>query len=430
MAVRERVCGLRGERDGYEVGRAISPRRSSVEQVQVPSVGKGPGQSTKGETLKTARSLLPKRLGRARAGVVIAIVATAVAVATSASQAATTVGGGTGQGFVGRLAQVSKVASTVPALGKGKPGSGDVNPYAVAVVPRTTGALVAGDVLISNFNNSANLQGTGVTIMQISPSGKASVFADLAGQVSGPIGLTTALVVFRNGDVVVGSLPTTNGKASTAAAGALYVLNSLGKVIETIKGGEVNGPWDMAAYDGGGFGVLFVTNVLNGTVAAGGKTVPGGTVVRVVLDLSASPPRVEEETVVGSGFDEATNAAALVLGPTGAGLSANGTLYVADTMRSRVQAIPDALFRTSSDGTGKTVSAGDFLKGPLGLAIAPNGDILTVNSNDGEITETAPGGQQVNWIFLDSRRVAQGGGDAVRPRAGAGRQRGLLRRRR
>ena len=107
---------------------------------------------------------------------------------TLAAKAATTVGNGTGQGFVGRLAQVSKVASTVPALGKGKPGSGDVNPYGVAVVPRTTGALVAGDVLMSNFNNSANLQGTGVTIMQVSPSGSASVFANLAGQVSGRSG--------------------------------------------------------------------------------------------------------------------------------------------------------------------------------------------------------------------------------------------------
>jgi hypothetical protein len=277
-------------------------------------------------------------------------------------------------------------------------------------VPASTGKLVAGDVLVSNFNDAANSQGTGVSIMEISPAGKAVVFANLSGQVKGPIGLTTALSVFRNGDVIVGSLPTTNGKAQTAMAGALYVLNRAGNVIETIKGGDINGPWDMTAYDGGKSGLLFVTNVLNGTVAANGKDVAKGTVVRVALDLSVSPPRVKQELVIGSGFDEATNAAALVLGPTGVGLSTNGTLYVADTIANRVAAIPNARLRATSDGTGTTVSTGDFLKAPLGLAIAPNGNILTVDGNDGEITETTPKGQQVNWIFLDSSGSPPGAG--------------------
>ncbi|HEV8063180.1 MAG TPA: hypothetical protein VGP46_00050 [Acidimicrobiales bacterium] len=326
--------------------------------------------------------------------------------------------GGTGQGFIGGFNNVSKVASTVPDLGKGKPGNGDVNPYGVAVVAKSTGTLVAGDVLVSNFNNAANAQGTGTTIMQLSPAGKASVWANLAGQVKAPIGLTTALSVFPNGDVVVGSLPTTNGMAATATAGALYVLNSKGKVIETLKGGDINGPWDMTSYAGPDWGVLFVTNVLNGTVAAKGKTVAKGTVVRIVLDFSVSPPKMVDNFVIGSGFDEATNASALVLGPTGVGLSANDTLYVADTMRNRVAAIPDALFRHTSDGLGATISTGEFLKAPLGLAIAPNGDILTVNGNDGEITETTAKGSQINWIFLDSSGSAGAGtlfGLAVQP---------------
>ena len=313
-------------------------------------------------------------------------------------------GTGTGSGLIGGLSAVSRVASTVPALGKGNPGNGDVNPYGVAVVPTSAGKLVAGDILVSNFNDAANNQGTGVTIMQISPAGKASVFSNVGVQVKGPVGLTTALSVFRNGDVVVGSLPTTNGKSKTATAGALYVANSAGKIIESIKGVDINGPWDMTAYDGGTSGDLFVTNVLNGTVAGKGKDVAKGTVVRVALDFSVSPPRVKQELVIASGFDEATNAAALVLGPTGVGLAGNGTLYVADTIANRVAAIPNARLRTTSDGTGSTVSTGQFLKAPLGLAIAPNGNILTVNGNDGEITETTPAGQQVNWI--SSTRLA------------------------
>ncbi|MGC1520472.1 MAG: hypothetical protein WA803_02935, partial [Steroidobacteraceae bacterium] len=49
------------------------------------------------------------------------------------------------------------------------PPSGDVNPYGVAFVPENFpggGTLAGGDVLVSNFNNGANLQGTGTTIVQ------------------------------------------------------------------------------------------------------------------------------------------------------------------------------------------------------------------------------------------------------------------------
>ena len=45
--------------------------------------------------------------------------------------------------FLHGLTKVSTVGSTVPA-------HGDVNPYGVAVVGTSTGALVAGDVLVSN----------------------------------------------------------------------------------------------------------------------------------------------------------------------------------------------------------------------------------------------------------------------------------------
>jgi len=48
------------------------------------------------------------------------------------------------------------VSSTVPE-------NGDVNPYGVAIVPAgfpSGGTIAPGDVLVSNFNNSDNLQGT------------------------------------------------------------------------------------------------------------------------------------------------------------------------------------------------------------------------------------------------------------------------------
>jgi hypothetical protein len=168
------------------------------------------------------------------------------------------------------------------------PANGDVNPYGIANVPSSAGSLVRGDILISNFNDSENLQGTGTTIVQVSPSGQVSLFASidpstLPGRCPGGVGLTTALAILPYGYVVVGSLPTTNGKAATAQAGCLIVLNSAGHVVKTISGGPIDGPWDLSAVSDGPNSALFVSNVLNGTVASGETPTNGGTVVRIEL---------------------------------------------------------------------------------------------------------------------------------------------------
>jgi hypothetical protein len=322
--------------------------------------------------------------------------------ATGAASCHAAVKAGSG-GFLGAFSTVCVVAST-------KPANGDVNPYGVAVVPTTVGNLVAGDVLVSNFNNSKNLQGTGSTIMEISPAGKATLFASLAGQTKNHVGLTTALAVFRNGDVVVGSLPTTNGTAKTATAGDLFVLNSKGQLIETISGPNINGPWDLAAYDGGGFAALFVTNVLNGTVAAKGAVVKKGDVVRIVLDLTKTPPAVLQQVVIASGFPERTDPNALVIGPTGVALGPNGTVYVADTLDNRIAAIPDGLFTSSNAATGTTVSSGQFLNAPLGLTLVPGGDLVSANGGNGELVESTLKNTQPEWPSVDTSGSPPGSG--------------------
>jgi hypothetical protein len=305
---------------------------------------------------------------------------------------------------------ISVVASTVPA-------NGDINPYGLVVVPKSSGALVRGNLLISNFNSSANLQGTGTTIVQISPDGTNTLFAqinasNLPGPCPGGVGLTTALSVLGSGWVIVGSLPTTDGTSATAQAGCLLVLDHNGNVVETFYGSLINGPWDMTTLDSGDTADLFVTNVLNGTVAGGGNVVSGGTIIRLNLTgLHGSMPNLESITVVGSGFDERTDPAALVIGPTGVGLSPSGdTLYVADSLNNRVQAIANPLSRTDSAGTGSTLSAGGALDDPLGLVVAHTGDVFTVNGNNGVLSEVSLGGAQIFTTFLDNSGNPPGAG--------------------
>ena len=100
-----------------------------------------------------------------------------------------TAGPGGADGLFGSLQAVpslSDKAPIVPNLPNGAfqtlttvPANGDLNPYGVAFVPSdfpSGGTIQPGDVLVSNFNGSSNLQGTGTTIVDISPSGSQSLF--------------------------------------------------------------------------------------------------------------------------------------------------------------------------------------------------------------------------------------------------------------
>jgi hypothetical protein len=329
------------------------------------------------------------------------------------------------------LKTISTVTSTVPA-------NGDVNPYGIVRVQRSIGRLYKDHILISNFNNLATTanpggeQGTGTTVVDVAPNGKLTLFAQinpakLPGACPGGVGLTTALAVLRTGWVIVGSLPTSDGTSATAKAGCLIVLDAWGHAVETFSGGLINGPWDMTWLESGDDAALFVTNVLNGTVKANGNIVDTATVIRINLEAPESrKPWIQSITVIGWGFPARTDPAALVIGPTGVGLSPDPdhdhdgldcrrdndelTLYVADSLNNRVAAIHNAVCRKTSDGTGDTVSVGGSLNDPLGLTVAPNGHILTANGDDGFVTEITPFGKQLDKALLDSSGTPPGSG--------------------
>jgi hypothetical protein len=339
---------------------------------------------------------------RLRVGVVLAGTVLVVLVLSSAAVAIS--------------ASAPMLGGTLRSLGSTVPTNGDVNPYGMALVQRSTGRLVAGNVLVSNFNNAKNLQGTGTTIVEMSPAGSTTLFATIdAGSLPaacpGGIGLTTALSVFPSGWVVVGSLPSRTGKGANAKAGCLIVLDSSGKVVETWSGHGINGPWDMTATDHGSTGSLFVTNVLNGTVAKKGSVSRAGTVVRLDLSLRAGkPPLLTKSTVVGSGFPERTDPGALVVGPTGVSVGPAGQLYVADTADNKIDVIAKATTRTASAGEGTTLTGGGALNSPLGLFVAPNGTVLTVNAADGKMVVSNPAGKQIAAASLDNSGSPKGAG--------------------
>jgi hypothetical protein len=219
-------------------------------------------------------------------------------------------------------------------------------------------------------------------------AGLAAAVTAAAGLLAGP-GLAADAGVFP---AFVGPLHTVSTLASTVPAN-----------------GDVN-PYGVAVVPRS-TGDLSQGNVLNGTVAPGSPVVNRGTVLRLSLPIpDFGVPRLVDSDTIGSGFSEQLNDAALVVGPTGVGLRPDGVLYVADTLNNRVAGIPGALFRDSSAGTGFTVSRNGALNGELGLAIAPGGDILTVNGGDGNLVEITPFGRQVAVRVLDSSGSPPGAG--------------------
>jgi hypothetical protein len=315
--------------------------------------------------------------------------------------------------FLDSLGTVSRVASTVPS-------NGNVNPYGVAIVPTTIGHLVAGDTLVSNFNDRANVQGTGTTIMQITPLGSAHLFSRVSHlgpglSCPGGVGLDTALVVLPGGWVVVGSLPTINGGnvPEIDPAGCLILLNDDGTPVETISNKNLVGPWDMTLKATSTRATLFVANALGGqpTINTGPPIVTRSTVVRFELSLSSThPPHLVGGTIVGSGFPWIADHAVVVLGPTGLALGRNGTLYVDDAETNTVSAIPGAMSRTDAVNYGSSIiSSGGALNSPLGMTLAPDGDLLVLNGNNGNAVEITPAGTQIATRTL----IKNGAGDLI-----------------
>jgi hypothetical protein len=367
------------------------------------------------DTRTTGEQLVPRSSILALAGVALVLAGCGSSGSTSSSStaasastpAATTA---TNIPFLSSLRNVSTVASTVPA-------NGDINPYGIVFVPNSVGKLQAGQMLVSNFNakESAkeNGQGTGTTIVQVSTAAKVTPFATidaktLPGPCPGGVGLTTALNILPGGYVVVGSLPTTNGKSATAKYGCLIVLDSEGKAIQTIASKNIQGPWDSTAKSEGSKTSLFISNALNGGPVKGEKTIDNSTVLRIDLESGeGQPPKVLSEQIIADGIPWVDSAEALVLGPTGLALASSGTLYVASTQDSKILAISEAATRTTPVAGGGTVlTEGGHLKEPLGMVLAPNGNIITSNGGDGNMVEITPEGRQIAVRTADKKTGA------------------------
>jgi hypothetical protein len=284
------------------------------------------------------------------------------------------------------------VVSTVPP-------NGDLNPYGVAFVPPEFPArhvLQPGDILVSNFNDVRNLQGTGTTIIRVTPDGHTSVFF----QGRPPLGLTTGLFVLKSGFVIVGNFPSTNGLVDHAKHGSLLVLDGEGELLAPpLTHPTLQGPWDLTVDEDGDVIHVFVSNALTGTVN------------RYDLDIDGRTVSLLGEAQVAAGYVHRDNATTFVVSPTGlAHDDRRDILYVSSTGDNTVYAIDGADSVRNGTGKGRVIFHDDaHLHGALALALGPLGHLFVTNSDGinvdpnqpSELVELTVGGKFIAQYSLD-----------------------------
>ena len=296
----------------------------------------------------------------------------------------------------------SVIASTLPAS-----GAADTNPYGIAIVPKTVGNLVAGDILVPNFNN-ASTPGAGTSIMEVNPTtGATSIFyRDTTGtSTTGPvqIAINPALDIVWVGSY--GSAKDSSGNYSGALSNVVLITPT-GTVAATFStattsdtpAGSWSGVWGQAVSDVNSKISFYWTTAGNGVSAGGGvyrvdpnpNGTPNGQPVRsTYVTLATGLPT----SGLGS---NATNAA----GPQGMVFdSANNTLYVADDSNGDIYAIANA---NSATGAVTPTVLYTGLNSPQNITINPtNGDLLVVDgATDNNLSEISTSGTMVGSLGL------------------------------
>jgi len=281
--------------------------------------------------------------------------------------------------------------STVPA-------NGDLNPYGIAFVPSgfCTSSLTTSNILVANFNNAANVQGLGSTVVKIdtsAPKSTPDVFFT-----SSAVGLTAAFGVLKStNQLLVGNVPNLFGNG-TVGTGNIQVVDCTGGIVATLTNPAISAPWGIDIYETSSSIVLFVSNLITGTITR--------------VNFGNPPDYANPQyTVMANGYLTRPDPAAFAVGPGDSVYQpTTDTLYVTSEGDNKIYSIAFAGTRASASGTGTVLFANPlYLHGPVGLVFTPEGNLLiastdAVNSNanfTSILTEITTAGTFVGYTSID-----------------------------
>ncbi len=266
------------------------------------------------------------------------------------------------------------------------PLSRNVNPYGLDVAKISSGKISAGDLIVCDFNDKENVQGTGTSVLALHPV-PGSKPVDIA--TNSTLNGCDALAASPNGAIWLAAF-SANDNPIFSSNGAL--LTTLGQFT-----------WHHP------FGQAFVPPVNSISVPAFYVSNAGdGSLVRVYVFPG---PRFEFATIA-TGFPVNHGVPGSILGPSGLNYQPAGDrLYVVDGTNNALYAIDD-ISKVVAGGiavhgmtfTGKQASsahviyAGAPLNGPISSAILPGGNIAVGNTLD-------PNGQNLMVEITPSGKV-------------------------
>jgi hypothetical protein len=270
----------------------------------------------------------------------------------------------------------------------------DLNPYGLDVAKVTSGKITTGDLVVCNFNNPGNVQGTGTTIVALHPVvGSTPIMVATDNSLTG----CDALAMAPQGFIWTAAF----------AANDNPILTSSGTVLTTLPSGPWNHPFGEAFAPPASF---YVSNAGDGSL------------VRV----SGFPGPAFTFTVIATGFPVNGGVPGSILGPSGLNYQPSADrLYVVDGTNNALYAIDNVSnvpangivvnglrFSGASAADAHVIFSGSPLNGPISSAILPGGNIAVGNTLDptGQnlIVEISPSGQ-----VLDVKNVDTGPGAAI-----------------
>ncbi|TAM90577.1 hypothetical protein EPN42_05725 [bacterium] len=299
-----------------------------------------------------------------------------------------------GSSVLKQLGQTTTIGSTVDPL------NGDQNPYGLAVASVSAGSIQSGDLVVCNFNNAANVQGTGTTIVALHPQPGSS--PRRVAQNAALLGCTE-LALAPNGNIW----------ASAFAANDNPIFTPGGTLVTTLPGGPWHGPFGQTfAPHGGSFGnaAFYESNAGDGTI--------------VRIGINPGPHFAFQ--IIARGFAVNHGAPGSILGPSGLQYDErHDRLYIVDGANNTLVALR-GVSKIPADGVivngtsfggpsgkrARLIFSGAPLNGPISSALLPDGHLVLGNTLDASglnlMVEIAPNGR-----LLDVKNVDTGAGGAL-----------------
>ena len=282
------------------------------------------------------------------------------------------------------------------------PVFGELNPYGLDIAKTTSGPIAAGDLVVCNFNNSANVQGTGSTIIALHP---------LAGSTPTHIAQDASLT----GCDAIALAPNDNIWAAAFSANDNPIVSPGGAVLTTFPGGPWHHPFGQTfAPNPGPFGIaaFYESNAADGSI--------------VRIDIHLPGPTFSFD-VIATGFAVNGGAPGSILGPSGLQYDAkHDRLFIVDGANNtlvsfkHVSTIPQGgitvagmTFSGPFAKRARLVFSGAPLNGPISSALLWDGHMVLGNTLDPNgqnlLVEIAPHGNRV----LNVKNVDTGAGAAL-----------------